>query len=240
MKCYGHTIPFLPECRKIEYFIGYFYALPELCHKIERVNFMTKNEKRFSDHIAENRSIAELGDYRNKGKGNDHGFAGKGVFEPACKLYLGTCKGAFCSPAKQIDGRKKNADGRFDNLEFKSGYGEITSIERDGSFGSVSFRNADLIIWAGDPLSDPAEALVIRKADLLAQVDILRLVPCTEFYARHTDPTAEKGTLVKGAYCNQLNFIRCDNAKNKAKVDARMRAIAIGTLAEYKAKAISK
>lgn len=190
---------------------------------------MNKHDRKFSDYIAEHRATAETGEYRTQGKGNDNGYAGKHIFEPACKLFLGTTKGAFCSKQGNIDGKKYGF-----RLTYKSGYGDITPVTKDGKFKTREFIGADYVVWAGDPLADVANALVVRMADFLAATEMLRIWYDSSQYLGTHDPAYKgSGKLKPGAYKNILMFV-----SNKATVDRVMNSIAIGTLADFKAKRI--
>lgn len=176
-------------------------------------------------------STVTTGDFRKQGKGYDNGVGGD-FFEAMIKLFIGNTRGAVISKMGQQDTRKlvKDGNNKVCGIAIKSGYGCLFHINREGEPISKEFTGTVYTIWAGDPLTPPEKALVVRTEDILNS-EILREVWGTCMYARHTNPDAERGEKVPDAYKNQINF-----KSNKLKVDLEMNRMAIATLAEFKAK----
>lgn len=150
-------------------------------------------------------------------KGNDNGKGGD-FFEVSTKIYLKNTRGKLISKQGQIDTRKKGI-----KYAIKTGYGQLFHIDEDGRPTSGEFVKADYVIWSGDPLEKPEDALVVSIEDLLAS-DIIRLVYGTNQYKKPAE-RSYKGEKIEGAYKNQVNFI-----SNKKKVDEIMFELSIGTL----------
>ena len=167
-------------------------------------------------------SVIVDGSYKGKSKGCDNGLGGD-YFEAKIKLFLNNVRGVLVSKMGRIDTRKAGF-----KIAIKSGYGCLYHIDEEGNPTSREYIGSDITVWAGDPLTPPEEALVIKTADILNS-EIIREVFGTHMYQRHYNPEAERGSKIDGAFKNQVNL-----SSNKAKVDLEMNRLAVMTLAEFK------
>ena len=175
----------------------------------------------YQEKVIELGTTAKTEEFRLKGKGHDNGAGGR-YAEVVVKLYLGNVGGRyFVTPQGRIDTRKF---GKW--LTIKTGYGCVWHNDRNGKPTSNEFIGSDFLIWLGDPLSFPGDALVVPTEDFLNS-DLLREVYGSCMYVGDEN-IAPKGTLVEGAYLNQTSFIT-----NKAKVDLAMLEMSVGTLDQF-------